>query len=419
MNRHLIIGNGGAALSTLRAIRSLGNDDEITLVSQESCPAYSPVLTPYYISGRIAYSALFLCQASFYRKQKVNAILGKRAVAVEPASQRVRLEDGQKLPYDELLIATGSTPVVPAIPGAELGLTLWTARDAQRLKAAVRRVDSVAVVGAGLIGIQVVDALLKLNKRVSLMEMQERVLPRVLDETASVMVSARLSEQGVALYLREQVTEVRRARGRKQLLLSSGARIEAGAVVFAIGVKPNVDFLKESGIRTDKGVVVDEAGRTNVECVFAAGDSAQPPDPASPASGIFDGRTEINATWTNAVEGGWVAGLNMAGKPAVRRRLARVNTLSPGGLPIVSLGQIGLDQEDDEVEVRRDEYSYRKLVFRGRRLVGALLVGDIAEAGILGHAIDCDGLSPKLKANIVGNSAFHGLAGSLRPFMLA
>lgn len=408
MKRHLIVGNGGAALSAVRAIRSLGNDDEITLVSQEACPAYSPVLTPYYISGRITHSALFLCRTSFYRKQKVNTLLGRRAVAMEPASQRLRLDGGQVLDYDELLIATGSTPALPSIPGAELGLTLWTARDAQRLKAVVRRVHSVAVVGAGLIGIQIVDALLKLNKRVALIEMQARVLPRVLDEMASEMVSARLSEQGVALHLNEHVTEVRRMRGQKEMLLSSGARIEAGAVVFAIGVNPNVDFLKGSGIRIDKGVVVDEAGRTNVEGVFAAGDAAQPPEPDN-------GRPEVNATWTNAVEGGWVAGLNMAGKPALRQHLSRVNTLSPGGLPIVSLGQIEA-QGGDNVESRRDEQSYRKLVFRGGRLVGVLLVGDIDEAGILSHAMDCQGLPPRLKANISGSSAFHGLVSSLRPY---
>ena len=182
-------------------------------------------------------------------------------------------------------------------------------------------------------------------------------------------------------------------------------------VVFATGVYPNGALLAGSGIKTDRGVVVDEIGQTNVEHIFAAGDVAQYVNPVS-------GHSEVNATWTNAIHSGWAAGCNMAGKRFCQRRKIRVNALSPAGLPVVSLGQVETETDKDEVVVHRNSGNYRKLVFRSNHLIGVVLIGDIEEAGILSRTIEGEGLLPNLKADMAKSSAFHGIARSLNPRMI-
>lgn len=406
MKHLVIIGNGGAAISALRAIRSVSRSCRIALISAEDCPAYSPVLTTYYLSGTIPYRGMFLCQRDFYRRHGVRAILGDRVVAVEPDGQRVLLASGEAVPYDELLIATGSTVAVPPIPGADTCLTLWTARQARQLKEQARRARRVAVVGAGLIGIQIVDALLRWGKRVVVIEMQDRLLPRVMDGTGAAILEEKLLATGVELHLGQQVQEVRHKDGGKELLLGSGCVVEVDLVVFATGVRPNTGLLAGSGVKLSPGVEVDGGGRTNVDHVFAAGDVAQALDPAT-------GRWQVNATWTNAVEGGWVAGLSMAGARASRRRSTRVNILSPLGLSIASVGMVEPQEPGDDELVRRNGLAYQKLVFRRGRLVGAVLVGEVEAAGILASLMDREGPLPLSEDWLRRLSPFHFVAGHL------
>lgn len=363
------------------------------------------MLTTYYLAGSIPYRRLFLCQRDFYRRHGVRTILGDRAVAVEPQNQRVVLAGGEAVPYDELLIATGSTVAVPPIPGVQDCLTLWTAAEARRLREQARRARTVAVVGAGLIGIQIADALWRRGKRIVVIEMQERVLPRVMDSGGAALLEERLRGAGVELRLGEQVREVVPRDGKKGLLLTSGHVVEAEVVVFATGVRPNTGLLEGSGVKLSPGVVVDEGGRTSMEHIFAAGDVAQGMDPVT-------GRLEVNATWTNAVEGGWVAGVNMAGGGASRWRNARVNVLSPLGLPIASLGMVEPEGKGDDEVVRRNGSCYQRLIFRRGRLVGAVLVGEVETAGILSNLMHREGPLPQVEARLRQRSAFHLVAGS-------
>ncbi|MDP6347276.1 MAG: FAD-dependent oxidoreductase [Dehalococcoidia bacterium] len=408
--KHLVItGNGGAALNALRAIRSVSRSHHITLISGEDCPAYSPVLTTHYLCGTISYRKMFICNRDFYRSHGVKTILGDGAVAVEPDRQRVVLAGGQAVPYDELLVATGSSVTVPPIPGAGECLTLWSAADARRIKGVSQNASTVAVVGAGLIGLQIVDALWRRKKKMIVIEMQDRVLPRVMDAAGAAIMQERLEGAGVQLRLGQQVWEVAQRGGGKGLRLSSGETVEADVVVFATGVRPNTGLLEGSGVALSPGVTVDEGGRTSAEHIYAAGDVAQGTHPIT-------GRTQVNATWTNAVEGGWVAGLNMAGGSGFSRwRPARVNILSPLGLPVASLGEVDSPESGYDELVRRNGSTYRKLVFHRHRLVGAVLVGEVEAAGILSHLMDRETLSPVVEARLRQRSPFHAANGPWEP----
>jgi NAD(P)H-nitrite reductase large subunit len=408
--KHLVItGNGGAALNAMRAVRSVSRSHRITLISGEDCPAYSPVLTTHYLGGTIPYRKMFICNRNFYQRHGVKTMLGERVVAVEPESRRVVLVGGQAVPYDELLVATGSSVAVPPISGAGECLTLWSAADARRIKGVSQAAGTVAVVGAGLIGLQIVDALWRRKKKMIVIEMEDRVLPRVMDAEGAAILQELLEGAGVQLRLGQQVLEVAQRGGRKGLLLSSGETVEADVVVFATGVRPNTGLLEESGVALSPGVTVDEGGRTNIEHIYAAGDVAQGTNPIT-------GRIQVNATWTNAVEGGWVAGLNMAGSSGfLRWRAVRVNILSPLGLPVASLGEVEPREAGYDEVVRRNGSTYRKLVFHRHHLVGAVLVGEVEAVGILRHFMGRGQLPLAVEARLRRRSPFHAAGGPWEP----
>ncbi len=400
----MILGNGPAAISAVRAIRSLTDEDAIVLVSKESCPAYSLPLTTYYISGRISYDGIFLCDEGFYRQHKVEFLPGRKAIKVQPDSMSILLEDGTLVSYDNLLVATGASPLIPAIKGIESPgiLTLRTAEDAKRLLDLVREGQTVAIIGTGPTGIQLADALIKQGKRVVIIQRSGRVMRRLLDPEAARMLQEKLRAEGIDLRLNEQVLQIEDKGERKELILTSGDRIEVDVVIFSIGIVPNVTLLEGSGVKLQQGILVDQYARTNVENIYAAGDVAE---------GIneISGKPEVNATWTNAVEQGWTAGLNMAGKNVPRRRNLRVNITTPFGLPIASLGSIEGEEASDEVTYAVAE-NYRKLIFQDGCLVGAILVGDVEDAGLLANLIEQRRLYPPLKEQLQKSKSFAPFA---------
>ena len=400
----MILGNGPAAISAVQAIGSLTDEDAIVLVSKESCPAYSLPLTTYYISGRISYDGIFLCDEGFYRQHKVEFLPGKKALKVQPNSMSVLLEDGTLVSYDDLLVATGASPRIPAIKGIESSgvLTLRTAEDAKRLVDSLRGVQTVAIIGTGPTGIQLADALIKQDKGVVIIQRSGRVMRRLLDREAARILEEKLRTEGIDLRLNEQVLQIEDKGERKELTLTSGDRIEVDVVILSIGIVPNVTLLEGSSIKLQQGVLVDQYARTNVGNIYAAGDVAEGIDEIS-------GKPEINATWTNAVEQGWTAGLNMAGKNVPRRRNLRVNITTPFDLPIASLGSIAGEEASDEVIYTVGE-NYRKLVFQDGCLVGAILVGDVEDAGLLANLIEQRRLYPPLKEQLQKSKSFAPFA---------
>lgn len=407
MKRHVIVGNGGAAISCIKAVRSLAVEDEITVISRESCPAYSPVLTTHYIAGTIAYQDMFLCDEAFYRRNNVNTLMGRKAVKVEPACKKVLMEDGHSVGYDDLLVATGSSPSIPPIEGVDYPgvFTLYTADEARAIGAALEGAESVAIVGAGLIGIQALTAAVARGKKATLIEIQDRILPLTLDSAGARMLEAKLRENAVEIHLNETLAKVGDEKGKRALFLASGRQIMADLVILALGVNPNIDLMEGSGVQLSKGILIDERCRTNVEDIYAAGDVAEGVDPIT-------GRPTVNATWPNAIEQGTVAGLNMAGKEIPCRRNLRFNTFTLFDLPCASIGFVTAEAGLQEV-VHKDGDIYRKLAFRDGFLVGAVLIGDTNEAGVLASLVERRTLFRDLPRELARSSAFSPYARTL------
>lgn len=405
MKRHVIIGNGGAGVSAAKAIRAVSCQDEITIISRESCPAYSPVLATHYLAGQISFDDIFFVDNEFYQRNEIRTLFGRRVISLDPEARLAGLDDGGSIAFDNLLIATGSKSIVPRIPGVDgPGIfTLNTADDAMRIDRWARRGNRTIVVGAGLIGMQTLDAMICRGLSVTLLEKLEQVLPLVLDAAGAGLVQCALRERGVDLRLGDAVSQIADFKGRKFVFLESGGTLEGDLVVMATGVRPNLDLAQGSGIQVARGIVVNDFARTSMGCIYAAGDVAEGPDSIS-------GLSQINATWFNAVEQGRVAGLNMAGIMTRYIGNVRMNISFPLGIPVASVGLVNRTSENQEEVVSRLNGHYRKLVFEGDRLIGAALVGDVEEIGVLTCLIRGQDRSHNVKAGLSEDRAFSSFA---------
>ena len=378
--RQLIIGNSAAALNAVKAIRENNSTDPITLVSAERHYAYSPVLLPYYVSKKIKRPALFLADEHFYQQNGVELILGNPATRVDPQNRQVILANDDILGYDNLLIATGSSPKALGIPGEDLAgvFTLKTVDDADKLVKAAAAMKDVVILGGGLIGLQAANALYREGRNIKIIIGSKQPLSRNVDPSCAENVCQGIRECGMTILFETYAESIEKAKSKLRVTLSSGRNLQADAVVIGKGVRANMQLVAESEIEVNYGVLVDETMRTNVPNVFAAGDVAE-------GLNLITGQRQVIATWPNACSQGRTAGINMAGGMDKNEGLSS-NICGFLGSAIASVGITNPENGDFE-EVVADEPAkgrYRKLVWnKNNELVGAVLMGTVADIGVI------------------------------------
>ncbi len=380
--RYVIIGNSAAAVGGVEGIRRIDPEGEITLVSKEPYPVYSRPLISYFLAGQVDARHMGYRPSSFYRDYGVAALLGEEAETVDTEKSEVVLMDGQRIPYDRLLIATGGVPFVPPIKGVESrGVTTFTTYDdAKNLKRLVRGIKRVVILGGGLIGIKAMEGLQTHGVDITVVELMDRVLGLVLDKTASGILEKELQKEGVHLAKETTVREiVPDSEGKVSgVVLENGQALEADHVIIAIGVRPNLRVVEGTPIETNRGILVDDAMQTNIPNVYAAGDVAEAVD-------LLNGGRRVIPILPNAYRQGSVAGISMAGGEASYLGGLVMNSVEVGGIPAISAGIMNPpDGKGFEVKrfLDRKAHIYRKMVIRENRLVGFILIGAIDRAGI-------------------------------------
>jgi NAD(P)H-nitrite reductase large subunit len=381
-----MIGASAAGLSAVEAIRAIDPDCPITVISDEKGPPYSRVALSHYIGKEVEYAAMQMRDVNYYQTMRVEALLGQPVTKVNPKSKRVTLADKSHLTYDRLLVGSGSHAVAPRIPGTELrGIHPCISKDdAQRIVRGAGDAKEAVVIGAGLIGIQAVDALWKRGLKVAVIEKLPHVMPAMVDATTARIVEKQCEAHGVAVRAGATATEIMGAKGRVAAVkLETGEILECQLLVMAAGVAPNLDFLKDSEVEINRGVVVDETQQSSVPDLYAAGDVAETKDRLS-------GERLVNAIWPEALNQGQVAGRNMAGVRTTYPGSMAMNTTSVLHIPVASLGLWHVEGEAYKILTTLDEprHFYKKLVFRDGKLVGAVLCGQIHEAGVLHNMIE-------------------------------
>jgi len=382
--RYVMIGGSAAAISAIEAIRSIERESQIDLFSDEATPLFSRVLLPYYVAEALSKPLLNFRSPDFFEQNKIIAHIGVRVEEISINSKTVRTESGDQFPFDKLLLATGGKPIVPPIPGVNKeGIsTLKTMADAERIyqfkgKRAV-------VIGAGSVGVETSISLKRRGMEVTLLEQLGHVLPTVFDEEAASIIKKRIEDLGITTVTGEKAVQFT-GNGHVKSVVTDSIEIKCDMVVLAVGVKPAIELAQKAGIEIGSlgGIKVNSQMMTSVSDIYAGGDVIETYD-------ISRDSNWINAIWPCAVEQGRIAGLNMADRKTSYEGSFRKNSIGNFiGVPAISIGVTHADtcssceggEEFQEIR-RRTKDTYKKLILKNGRLVGAILVGQTQKAGL-------------------------------------
>ena len=383
--RHIIVGGSAAAISAVEAIRSVDQKSQIDLFSDEATPLFSRVLLPYYIAEELSKALLNFRSPDFFEVNNVTPHLGVRVREIAAASKTIQTEDGHAYPFDRILIATGGKAIIPPIPGIDKqGVsTLKTMADAERIYNLSGK--KAVVIGAGSVGVEASISLTRRGMKVSLLEQLGHVLPTVFDEEAAIIIRKRIEDLGVEVITGEKALKFT-GNGHVTSVITDTRELECNLVVVAVGIRPDVELAQRAGaeIGFSGGVKVDSQMMTSLPDIYAAGDVAETYDIARDTG-------FVNAIWPCAFEQGHIAGLNMAGQKTEYPGSYRKNSIGNFiGIPAISMGVTHADActtcgpEDELREIkRRTKETYRKLILRNGRIIGAIFVGQTEKAGLI------------------------------------
>jgi NAD(P)H-nitrite reductase large subunit len=387
MAKYVIVGASAAGMGAVEAIREVDKQGTITIISEEQCTYYSRPMISEFVSGKADAQKMKCRNDDFWEANNVEAKTGKKATALNLDKKTVSFEDGEKISYEKLLIATGGKPFVPKMEGQEKDgvFTFTTISDAQKLAAKIDAIQakSAVVIGAGLIGISVTDALVKRGLKVTVVELQEKILSLLLDAKASDIVESAIRSAGVNFATGQSVQKII---GRPDndgavggVILTKGDTIPCDIVIVAIGVIPRTELVAGTPIKINRGIVVDDSMQTSVPDVYASGDVAE-------AFDYILNQNRLLPLWPLAVLEGRTAGYNMAGKKATYEGGTSMSSLKYFGVPIVSIGLSNpKDETGLEILVKHDAAKgiYKKLVLKDDVIVGMTMVNAIERTGII------------------------------------
>lgn len=399
---YLIIGAGPAGVIAAETLRGLDADANITIVGDEPEPPYSRMAIPYLLIENIEEQGTYLRKdADYFKSRNIDVVIG-RASSVDASSRTVQIEGGDKVRYDSMLVATGSTPVKPPVDGIdhERVTNCWTLEDARRISAGIRKGAPVVLIGAGFIGCIILEALVSAGADLTVIEMGDRMVPRMLDQKCGSLLERWCKQKGVKVMTSTTVDAIE-DRGDSGVVVktSSGEEIEAELVISAAGVKPNAGFLDGSGVALeDGGIRIDEHMQSSVEGIYAAGDVAYGMD-------FTSGEFGIQAIQPTAADHARAAAHNMHAHGSLNHRgSVLMNVLDTMGLISASYGEWeGVENGDTTELLDEDNFRYIQLQFDGDKLVGANTLGMTQHIGILRGLIQGEFHLGKWKQRLMDN----------------
>lgn len=369
MSKTVIIGNSAAAIGCVEGIRSVDKASEILIISNEKYHTYSRPLISYLLYGKTDEQRMKYRPDSFYADNMTDVMLGKTAVSVDPKAKMVKLESGEEISYDKLLVATGSSPFVPPMKGldtVEKKFTFMTLDDAHALEAALTPESRVLVIGAGLIGLKCVEGIADRVGEITVVDMADRILPSVLDAEGAALVQKSIEKHGVKFFLNDSAAEL----FPDKAVLKSGAEVPFDILVVAVGVRPNISLLKDAGAECGRAIKTNAKCETSLPDIYAAGDCTESYDISIEAERVL-------ALLPNAYMQGETAGINMGGGEKLYENAIPMNAMGMFGYHMITAGAY-----DGDVYTETDGENYKKLFYKNNRLVGYIMIGDIKRAGI-------------------------------------
>ena len=382
--QHIIIGAGPAGVIAAEVLRKSDPDADIAIIGDEPEPPYSRMAIPYYLMDNIGEAGSYLRDPEKHYSALNIEVVQQRVDKVDTAAKSITLADGNRRSYDKLLLATGSSPISPPIPGLDLPQvhSCWTLEDARNIIKLAQPGSNVVLIGAGFIGCIILEALVKRGVKLAVVETGNRMVPRMLNDKAGSLLETWCKNQGIDVHTSCSVESVTQSGDGVEVALSDGSTLAAVLVITATGVKSNIEMLEGTDIDTDQGVLVNKHMQTSNADVYAAGDVAQGVD-------FSTGNQEVQAIQPTAVDHGRIAALNMVGTIDEHQGTLNMNVLDTVGLISCSFGLwMGVDGGDQAELFNPDEFQYINLQFDGQLLVGASTVGKTQHIGVLRGLIE-------------------------------
>ena len=365
--KYVIIGNSAAGVGAVEGIRQIDCDSEITVITNERYHTYSRPLISYLLLGKVTEDGMKYRGDSFYTDNNIKLIHAS-VTEINTNGKAIVLNDGSRLDYDKLLVATGSAPFVPDFEGLKTvrnKFTFMNLEDALRLGDTLDSGKRVLIIGAGLIGLKCAEGILNRVGHITVLDLASGILPSILDEDGAQIVQTHLESKGIEFMLSSTVKSFK----GNTAILESGETIEFDILVLAVGVRPNTALL-EGVAKIERGIVVNAKSETTAQHIYAAGDCTQTAD-------ISSGQDKVMALLPNAYMQGECAGVNMAGGEMSFDKAIPMNAIGLFGLHIITAGSYS-----GEVYAYSAVNSYKRLFYGDNKLSGYILIGDVDRAGI-------------------------------------
>ena len=373
--RLVVVGAGMAAMATVESLVANAPEGaaawEVTLVGAEDDAPYNRVLLSQVLAGSIGEGELPLRPPAWFAARDITLRLGVAARLVDPSARTVELADGEVLSYDDLVLATGSRPFVPPVPGSDLpGVHVFRTRgDARAILAGARAAKRAVVVGGGLLGLEAARALRARGVRVTVVHLADRLMELQLDGPAASLLERALRDLRIDVRTSARTTALEGEERVERVVLADGEELPADLVVVAAGVRPEVDLARTAGLEVERGILVDDELRTSAPGVRAVGECAEH-------------RGAVYGLWAPLLEQARALGASLARQPAAFLGATPATTLKVAGIDLFCCGRVAEEDADEEVlalDTRRGRYR-RLLVGADGRLAGAILLGDLRDA---------------------------------------
>lgn len=374
MKQYVIIGNGVAAVGCIEGIRSVDTESKIIVISEENHPVYCRPLISYYLENKTDLERMNYRDADFYEKQGCEVIYGKKAVRIDASAKTATLNDGTKIPYTSMCVATGSSPFVPPFEGLDTvknKFSFMTIDDTLALEKAVNKDSRVLIVGAGLIGLKCAEGLKNRVASITVCDLADRVLSSILDTECAEIMQKHLETNGIQFMLGDTAVCFEKNSAK----MKSGKTVDFDVLVLAVGVRANTSLIKEIGGEVNRGIIVNEKMKTTVDDIYAAGDCTEGDD-------ISLGQKRVLALLPNANMQGHTAGVNMAGGDEVFDKAIPMNSIGFFGLHAITAGSYFGESDGGEMYEEKGEGMLKRIFTKDNYLSGFILIGQVERSGI-------------------------------------
>ncbi|MCH7485754.1 MAG: FAD-dependent oxidoreductase [Proteobacteria bacterium] len=374
--KYVIVGAGPAGVIAAETLRKADPSGDIVLLGDEPEPPYSRMAIPYYLTGGIDEAGTYIRKTpNHYDDLAIRYVQGR---ATKVGAGGLATEDGGDIEFDRLLVATGASPLDPPVDGLDSSAVhhCWTLEDARNIIELAGVGSRVVLMGAGFIGCIILESLVERGVALTVVEAEDRMLPRMMDKPGADMIKAWCEGKGITVLTSTRIKAIEPAPAGVRVHFEGGGDVPADLVVVATGVGSNTGFLEGSGVKVEEGIVVDDRLKSTQDAIYAAGDCAQGPDQM--------GGWSVHAIQPTAAEHGRVAALNMAGRDTPYKGSLNMNVLNTAGLVSCSFGLWdGVKGGTSAESLDREASKYIRLEFQDDHLVGALTLGRTDFVGVL------------------------------------